>query len=201
MSPKLRYTDTQTGATELPAATLELAYVLVGRGVQNYTCTNSSATPVAIGAVANLFDATALAHSDGNNLSTIAPKAVYAPTPQNPARLLGLEYIGNHFFDSAGTAVFNLDAAKGPVGPQGKPIVYVGKKANVAAPAAADKGPANTGAVDWLFLDAKTDAAYINKSVGLKQVYRVVTAGGVGGQCTTAGVKSVEYAAEYWLYK
>lgn len=190
---------TPIGATELPSTTLELAYVLVGRGVQNYTCASPSATPVALGAVANLYDATSLARLSSTALSALAPKAVYLPTPKKGSSLLGVPYIGHHFFDSAGTPVFTLDAAEGPA--DKRPIAYVGKKANVPAPANADKGPAKTGAVDWLFLEAKTDAAYAGKSVTIKQVYRVVTSGGVGGACTVAGVKSVEYATEYWLYK
>lgn len=181
----------------MPATTLELAYVLVGRGIQNYTCASAGATPVAIGAVANLYDATSIARLSATSLHALAPKAVYLPTPKQGASFLGVPYIGHHFFDSAGTPVFTLDAQKGPT----KSIAYVKKSANVAAPAKSDKGPAKTGAVDWLFLEAKTDAAYAGKSVGVKQVYRVVTSGGVGGACTVAGVKSVEYAAEYWLYK
>lgn len=147
-------------------------------------------------------DATSVAKLSATALHALAPKAVYLPTPKKEASLVGLPYIGHHFFDSAGTPVFTLDKAKTAPGPAGqKPIVYVGKTDGIAAPANADKGPARTGAVDWLLLDAKTTPEYAGKSIGLKQVYRVVTAGGVGGTCETAGVKSVEYATEYWLYK
>lgn len=79
--------------------------------------------------------------------------------------------------------------------------MFVAKTTGIPAPAAADKGPAKTAAVDWLLLDEKLVAPYTGKSVGLKQVYRVVTAGGGGGACVAAGVKSVEYATEYWFFK
>ena len=54
------------------------------------------------------------------------------------------------------------------------------------APAEADSGPAETGAVDWLFL---TDKGGTYKSIGLSQVYRVVTSGGVGPTCLGTGIE------------
>ena len=55
-SPYRKFTLTIIlGPTELPPTNLKLAYVVIGRGVQNYTCTKSGAIPSAIGAVATLF--------------------------------------------------------------------------------------------------------------------------------------------------
>ena len=42
----------------------ESQYVAIGRGIQNYTCATASSVPVALGAVATLFDATSLAYSN-----------------------------------------------------------------------------------------------------------------------------------------
>ena len=52
------------------------------------------------------------------------------------------------------------------------------------------------GAVDWLKL------ADAGGSVGISQVYRVVTAGGKQmPSCTAEGPFEVEYAALYWFYQ
>lgn len=99
--------------------------------------------------------------------------------------------IGFHYFDSAGTPVFDLSTTSK------KTVLYGAKTTGIPAPASADKGPAGNGAVDWLLLDSKVGY----NSLLLKQVYRVVTAGGKGGACEKVGVKSVEYATEYWFYK
>lgn len=95
--------------------------------------------------------------------------------------------IGKHFFDAAGTPVFDLYT---------KGESLVGKKVDqVAPPANAASGPAGTGAVMWLKLDDK------GGSKGLKEVYRVITAGGnPTPSCKKAGLFSIEYATEYWFY-
>jgi hypothetical protein len=97
--------------------------------------------------------------------------------------------LGHHFFDSAGTPTFDLASVN--------KILYGKKNGDVLAPADASKGPAGTGAVDWLSLIAKPGYT----SVGLGQVYRVETAGGAApAVCPSAGVISVQYSAEYWFY-
>lgn len=68
-----RRADEATGATELPsvATNLSLKYVAVGHGIQNYTCASANATAVNVGALAVLYDATALYPGTGaNSLST-----------------------------------------------------------------------------------------------------------------------------------
>lgn len=98
-----------------------------------------------------------------------------------------LVVIGKHFFDSAGSPVFDLYTT-------GEKLIA--KKVGQAAPPPnANAGPSGTGAVLWLKLDDK------GGSTGLKEVYRVVTAGGNAiPTCTKAGVFSIEYATEYWFY-
>jgi hypothetical protein len=97
--------------------------------------------------------------------------------------------LGHHYFDAALTPTFDLSSV-------GK-ILYAGKTGDIKAPSTASKGPAGTGAVDWLQLTAKSTY----ESVGLSLAYRVETAGGVGLSCSTStsttAVQSVQYAAEY----
>lgn len=179
-----------------PAAGLGLKFVTLGRGVQNYTCSGSYGTPTAIGAVADIFEITAFAQSSPTSPSFtgLPAAAVYLTIPGvqqllntrmpagNPATI-----IGKHFFNSAGVPTFDLSA-------RGKKLLSKVLD-KVPAPATADKGPAGTGAVPWLKLD---DAGGSN---GLKEVYRVYTAGGnAPTSCSSAGVISVEYAAMYWFY-
>ncbi|KAH7418733.1 hypothetical protein BKA64DRAFT_655089 [Cadophora sp. MPI-SDFR-AT-0126] len=184
----------KSGSSRLPSPIMTLAHIAVGRGIQNYTCTGPGAAPVAIGAVATLYDATSLAYFSENCLHQVPPRAVYLPLPPptftHTSQLGFLSFLGHHFFDAAGTPVFDLSAKKS--------ILFAEKKASIKAPLGANKGPAKTGAVDWLFL---TDKGGKYTSIGLSQVYRVVTAGGIGPTCLGTGVETVEYAAEYWFYK
>ncbi|RDW61038.1 hypothetical protein BP6252_12421 [Coleophoma cylindrospora] len=177
-------------ATELPspAANMTLKFAAVGRGIQNYTCAASNSTPVALGAVATLFDGTSLASTNEAALNALPAAAVYGPVPNTSLTIHGntLAMLGHHYFDATGAPTFDLSAFGD---------LLVGKKlASVNAPATADPGPAKTGAVAWLQLQ---DAG---GSKGVSEVYRVVTAGGNPTACTAAGVITVPYAAEYWFY-
>lgn len=177
-------------ATELPAAPpagQSLVVIALGRGVQNYTCVDTTSTPVALGAVATLFDGTALATINESAFNALPPKAVYVPL--NSPIFSDLPVLGHHYFIADGTPTFNI-SAKGD-------ILYAKKTADIKAPSTANAGPAGTGAVDWLTLVAKPGYP----SVGLQTVYRVVTAGGnPPTTCPSAGVISVQYSAEYWFY-
>jgi hypothetical protein len=98
--------------------------------------------------------------------------------------------IGSHYFQADGTPTFDLITVR--------EILFAKKVADIKAPASANKGLGGYGAVDWLALGDKSE------SVGLRQVYRVVTAGGSApATCTEGGANtiiSVQYAAEYWFY-
>ncbi|ESZ92391.1 hypothetical protein SBOR_7199 [Sclerotinia borealis F-4128] len=178
------------GASELPKPSGPLVYVALGRGIQNYTCSAVGATPVAIGAVASLYDATEYAKCSGTAFNTFPGIAVYTSLPSSSsARFMGLNALGKHFFDASGTPTFDLSSVS--------KILYAAKTGGIVAPVNSSPGPADTGAVDWLSLDAKPTYT----SVGLKQVYRVETAGGNAiNPCRVAGVESVQYAAQYWFY-
>ncbi|KAF7954342.1 hypothetical protein EAE96_005467 [Botrytis aclada] len=180
-----------TGAVSaLPAPTGTLAYVALGRGIQNYTCSAVGATPVALGAVASLYDATEYAKCASTALNNLPAIAVYTDLPStSSASFMSLKPLGKHFFDASGTPTFDLSSVS--------KILYSAKTGDIAPPINSSPGPADTGAVDWLSLTAKS--TYV--SIGLASVYRVKTAGGNAiNPCTTAGVQSVQYAAQYWFY-
>ncbi|KAK4151170.1 hypothetical protein C8A00DRAFT_36214 [Chaetomidium leptoderma] len=210
------------GGTELvaPAANLVLKKIAIGHGIQNYTCGTTTDDAKATGAVAVLYDATGL--YPGTKKTGLkqrewdsAPSTLlwHSPLPLNklvgskygadlanpfpdPAAdlscpgLPAAKYMGHHFFDSQGTPVFELPAV-------GLAAV-VGKVDGITAPASADKGIIDTGAVAWLQLDDNLSG----KSKGVTSVYRVVTAGGAAQPCSVAGagVQSVPYATYYWFF-
>ncbi|TDZ36536.1 hypothetical protein C8035_v008279 [Colletotrichum spinosum] len=207
---------------ELPAppADLVLKHIVLGHGIQNYTCASSptnatSLTATSTGALAALYDASSLYPHAGpaalsldafNGLTTNAVWGAKLPlTPDGVSK-----------FGASSTAPFPQPAADLAL-PNLKPLpfagvhffdgkgvptfkvgddLFAGAKLNgIKAPASADVGPEKTGAVDWLLLGDK------GASKGVTAVYRVVTAGGVAHQCTQAGpADSVPYAAYYWMF-
>jgi hypothetical protein len=186
------------GASSLPApaGNLTLRHITVGHGIQNYTCASANSTPVAIGAVATLYDITALALLDPNTATSIPNIAAYLPLtsaliPSMPLTIHSLgsfPILGAHYFLANGTPTFDLFTVR--------EILFSKKVADIKAPSNALTGPAETGAVDWLALTS------IEGSVGLTEVFRVATAGGnppasCAGQ---QGVVSVPYSAAYHFY-
>ncbi|KAF3023549.1 hypothetical protein E8E14_010002 [Neopestalotiopsis sp. 37M] len=206
------------GTSELPAANGTLIAVAVGHGIQNYTCTAANATATSLGALAVLYDITSIYASLSSDEQDQLPITLLRTTdlPLNLAEPLDpdnqyaadvadpwiadadvtldgvdepLSVLGHHFFDASLTPTFDLYNAADNL------LFKGGKLSGVKAPADADPGILNTGAVDWLQLGDK------GASVGLTEVYRVVTAGGGALACAEAGqVFSVPYAAQYWFY-
>lgn len=181
----------------LPAPTGSLKYIALGLGTQNYTCANTpgstAAAPVAIGAIAKLSDASDFLQEHQDLIPTLPGLALGLSTMTgiDPAKILGLPYIGQHFFTSTPSPEFDLTAVS---------CRLVAKKlANVAAPANACSGPNNAGAVDWLELG---DSGAGLSFGGINYVYRVETAGGKAPTTCAgnSGVFTVPYAAEYWYY-
>ncbi|CAL8577645.1 hypothetical protein XPA_003469 [Xanthoria parietina] len=185
------------GSATLPSPTagLSLKAITLGRGTQNYTCAaGSTAAPVAIGAKANLLDV--------SSLLPLIPSPQKAQTILNllPQYLVSFDFsviqnasipiLGKHIFDATGVPVFNLGA---------KGVLRAKKVAGIAAPKTASKGAngQGDGAVDWLAL---TEVA---GSVGLKEVYRVETAGGKApASCGGGPARNIEvqYASQYWFF-
>jgi hypothetical protein len=185
--------------TPLPAPDgLTLAHVALGRGIQvntprttpaphqtkltnplqNYTCASNSADvkPVAIGALAHLYNASCLASAYPDLLSLLPDLALQYPLPNpgikgadsdNAATLLSsytnappadVALSGHHFFD-AKTPVFELNS--NPSGPDTHlGLIQCKANKNSTAPAGSCPGVGwqGDGAVAWLFLNT-TDAS------------------------------------------
>ncbi|KAJ2902306.1 putative malate dehydrogenase protein [Zalerion maritima] len=183
---------------EPPTAGLTLHHVAIGRGVQNYTCANSSSAPEAAGAVATLFNATCLASTHpeiANILPSVALKFDLSDGDRNSAfpRISlfpsNLAVSGKHFFNSDGVPFFNLDT---PAASYGK--ASCAKDAAESAPDTAAKGQKGENAVAWLRLNTTDDGT----TGSIKQVYRLQTAGG-SPPASCEGMDSefsVQYAAQ-----
>jgi len=186
--------------TPLPSPSgLTLVEVAIGRGVQNYTCANNSAsaTPAPVGAIASLYNASCVAANYGDILTMLPPLALQFPVPSASSNLQpsNMDQVGEHFFETTTTPVFNLNA--NPDSQLG--VAVCAKQANSTAPATADKGVngVGNGAVAWLYLTTTTAT-----TGNIKSVYRLNTAGGSPPK-TCSGMPasfSVDYAAEYWFY-
>jgi hypothetical protein len=172
-----------TGAT--------LRHIAIGRGQQNYTCASSSAsvTPVAIGAVASLFNATCdSARLNDRVMADVTTLALNYAVPTGGEAEQRLS--GHHEFTEKGVPLFKLQTANNDYG-------YVQAKPDVvksAAPQDSAKGPNGMGSVLWLKLNA-VEGDYTD-------VYRVHTAGGQPPKTCEGleGTFSVDYSAQYWFY-
>lgn len=179
-----------------PDAGLRLTRVLLGRGTQNYTCTDSSETtiPTGGGAVATLYDASCLAATFPALLHQLPNALVGMSGATGRQRIVrDAALVGHHYFaPNFATPVFDLRLKPGQTG------IFTGARdAGVpAAVGAARGGPPDQqfGAVDWLRLKTLP-----GQSVGYQMVYRVHTAGGkppptCKDRPTTI---TIEYATEY----
>ncbi|KAM0280834.1 hypothetical protein ACHAQH_003864 [Verticillium albo-atrum] len=208
------------GATELasPPEGSVLKHIALGHGIQNYTCVPGQAAK-ATGAVAVLYDATALYPRRGPNalptvehFNALTTTALWGtPLPLNsdgstefgasasepfkaPAALdipgQEIPFLGLHYFDGAGVPTFLTGTSEA----DSEAVLKAFKVGDAPAPAGADPGPVGTGAVAWLYLGANPG------SRGFTAVYRVITAGGKPKECVDDKPQSVPYATYYWLY-
>ncbi|KAJ5899631.1 hypothetical protein N7495_004375 [Penicillium taxi] len=184
-----------------PSSSLNLKYVALGRGTQNYSCStsNSSAKPVAVGAAAALFDASCLASASmtllhevpavirRTSLGSLAFMAEMLSLTTNKTDLI----IGEHYFDASGDPYFDLRLGGANA------WMVATKKASVDAPIKDANSCSNVSSEDvaWLELERKTGN-------GVERVYRVMTSGGSPPLTCAGQNKSVliKYAAEYWFY-
>lgn len=175
-----------------------LSHIALGRGVQNYTCPDSSpsSTPTAIGAVASLYNISCT-QSNYPALSTMITNLVTNyPLPSDPnANFQPSDIVlsGHHFFSNA-TPVFDLDVnSQAQYG-----YVMAKKDSSSPAPKDAPVGPNGELAVPWLKLNTIDGT-----TGGIKHVYRLNTVGGTAPKSCegmTPGVFTIVYSAQYWFY-
>ncbi|KAH6603320.1 malate dehydrogenase [Trichoderma cornu-damae] len=157
-----------------PSAGLTVHHVAVGRGTQNYTCNadHPDAAPTAAGALATLFNVSCIASISQALLGKVPDMAVNfvydVATTTGSLGPMTLPVSGHHFFLDSTTPFFNLDTPTLDIG-----TVPCAKNNSAPAPSTAAAGPRGEGAVPWLKLTAKDGA-----TGGIKEVYRVNTAGG-----------------------
>nr|XP_036582809.1 uncharacterized protein CTRU02_07362 [Colletotrichum truncatum]KAF6791600.1 hypothetical protein CTRU02_07362 [Colletotrichum truncatum] len=188
-------------AENLPAPSkgLTLKHVAIGRGTQNYTCdtSNSTAVPVATGAVATLFNASCVAAMYPDLLEKLPSVSMsFNLTDSSAHPRLGpsnLAVSGHHNFPAAGVPLFQLAINGEQIGD-----AFCAKNSSIPAPPTATAGQQGEGAVAWLKL-LTTEGS----TGGLQEVYRITTVGGspptsCKGQPATF---EVQYAAQYWFYQ
>lgn len=219
VSPTLPSTG---GETQLPSPSGTVKQIVVGHGIQNYTCTAAGANATSAGALAVLWDVQGL--YPGMSPDSL-PEAEWTGLPPKvlrttdiPLNLLstdGSQYAADPAAPFPPDADLVVEGIAAPLKFMGHHYFdatstptfdlyaspgqekFLGKKDNaVHPPADADPGLTNSGAVDWLQLGNK------GPSSGVTVVYRVVTAGGNPAPCTAAGqTDSVPYTAMYWFYE
>lgn len=185
-----------------PSRGLKLKYVALGRGTQNYTCSSSdkSASPVAIGAVATLFDASCLAshnpsilHELPSAMRTVSTDALglFAMLlSQMTSRTSSGLILGEHYFTGTGAPMFDLR-----IGGH-KDWLQAKKGSSVPAPSqSSSHSKEGDHSVPWLKLG-------FADGLGIREVYRIHTSGGQPPASCKGQKESieVEYAAEYWFY-
>jgi hypothetical protein len=174
---------------------LKLKHVAIGRGTQNYTCsqTNATAPPVAIGAIATLYNASCVASTYPDLLTALPNVALQFNLTSNNQATLSPSYLaisGHHFFSNLTTPAFDLNTPAQALG-----FAPCAKNNTVPAPTGAPVGQGGQGhgAVPWLKLITRDGA-----TGNLEEVYRVNTAGG-NPPATCAGMPAsfeVQYASE-----
>ncbi|KAK9350677.1 hypothetical protein V1505DRAFT_395402 [Lipomyces doorenjongii] len=184
---------TQTGNLTLspPGSNVELLFLALGRGTQNYSCNSTMSKPVSKGALAILYDlGPLLEYSPPDLLHTLPSYVLDMASP-----LVPLSAAGSHFFDSTGVPNFDLlSHGLSLKGITAETIPTTTPPASLGLP----RSPTNP--VNWLHLTA-TDCG-IGSEV-LTDVYRVEVAGGSSpATCTnvTAMTFQVQYAAIYAFY-
>ncbi|KAJ3538784.1 hypothetical protein NMY22_g5024 [Coprinellus aureogranulatus] len=188
------------GQTALAQPSGAPSFVLLGVGVQNYTC-GADGKFASAGAVAELFDISCLAGKPTfNTIQDLAYKiwtaipdkafaSKHAPLFNVP---LGVFSSGKHYFkknDPSGISPVWDMRTTGVKSVKGKAGAYVvaQKVGNVVAPTGAKD-------VDWLQLNGVEGQLATT-------IYRTDTRGGPSPpQCTTGQTVSVKYTSKYFLY-
>lgn len=156
-----------------PASSERLILIALGTGTQNYTCsTDLTAAPAAIGAVAQLFNASCALSSDPT-----ASTQSLGSIEESPS-------IGAHFFVDTTTPDFDIVGLGNTEAKKAEEIV----------------SPQGSENVKWLRLTAQTagTTSSVKEIYRLNTVGGVAPANCAG---RTAGeVVTVDYQAQYWVY-
>ncbi|KAH9479339.1 hypothetical protein JR316_0007929 [Psilocybe cubensis] len=184
------------GQTALSAPTDPISSVILGVGIQNYTCTDAG-TYASAGAVADLYDLSCLTKLGPifNGVQDLAFAAwkIMPASIKTPGRtpLMGYGFLGSHFFvtSPSGTGIspvwdYRAGSAKG----NSNAFVLAAKVGNTPAPTGKQD-------VDWLQLKS------VQGSLAT-QIYRTDTRGGQPPASCKPGSApiSVKYVSKYWLF-
>ncbi|ORY03040.1 hypothetical protein BCR34DRAFT_492681 [Clohesyomyces aquaticus] len=183
-----------------PPTGLELKFVGLGLGTQNYTCDNETAPISTTGALATLYDLGSRLNNDPMaqwKLASISGLSLSLSTRKwmMDAYLGAQGYnkvLGGHYF-TAKVPTFSLYKIQASP----FPLVFGKKNGTMDAPPTACPGLKGEGAVPWLQLIDNGGS-----QGGVNTVYRLETAGGKA-PATCKGMKStfeVPYAAQYWVF-
>ncbi|KAL6720401.1 hypothetical protein ACLMJK_002323 [Lecanora helva] len=192
-----------------PSEGLSVYHVAIGRGIQNYTCpstTNMTATPKALGAVATLYNVSCQAAISTSSLSTLPDLVAMTPKDQMGKTLFAAtpdaQMSGHHYFTDNTTPTFNLNVDD----EKSLGVIFSKKVSQVPAPSGSGQSIDGSKAVPWLYLKTSDSPAGDDPTGnfgGVKEVYRVNTAGGAAPP-TCEGLMgqsfSKEYSAEYWFF-
>lgn len=157
-----------------PSSGLSLKHVVLGRGTQNYTCSEESAAPVAKGALATLFDASCLVGSYPELLHQLTPALrnvsvdtlsfLSVLTGQIVSSKSGGLIEGKHYFDCDGVPFFDLRFG----GSKDWMTAEVVGKAPAPSKALASQSNGADHDVDWLKLVSK-DGSGLKVSIRLRE--------------------------------
>jgi len=176
--------------TAFSTPTSPLSSLVLGVGVQNYTC-SAAGTYTSIGAVALLYDLSCLSHSpEFDDVQDMA----YELWKASPAKIkppLTTSFMGNHYFVTSPSGIGLSpvwDYRAGVATGNAEAFVLAAKVVDVPAPT----GPQD---VDWLQLKSVSGSL-------ATQIYRTDTRGGSPPTSCTPGSAaiSLKYVAKYWLY-
>jgi len=176
--------------TAFSTPTSPLTSLVLGVGVQNYTC-STAGTYTSTGAVATLYDLACMSHSPEFDVMQDLAYDLWNASPANATPPTSSSFMGNHFFitSPSGTGLVPVWDYRAGVA-EGNPEAFV-----LAAKVADVPAPTSSQDVDWLQLKS------VSGSLST-QVYRTDTRGGSPPTSCTPGSApiSLRYVAKYWLY-
>jgi hypothetical protein len=219
------------GARELvqPPAGTKLKAIALGFGIQNYTCQSATASAVATGAVAMLYDITKLYPGQGpKSLSAEAFNALTTTALWNHDVPLNFDPVTpDRIAGSKPASLTKPFTASEPLKLEGlEPIPFAGHhffRADGKPAFVVNKDVGNTGKDGINYVAKKDDSidapasadkgpegtgvvgwlqlGALEGTKGASTMYRVVTAGGNSHGCSSGGsADSVSYTAQYWFF-